>query len=502
MILRNLLAGVAIWLSGGALWSAQSFTVAVYNVENLFDADGRAIYDDYQPEGYTARHVITKVRNAASILAKFHNGAGPDIVLLQEIEIDQSPGTKPFDLEGFLATQSGVSLASLAAGAELPEAWRDAPSEAWLLKALDEAGARGYTAVVGSDAPAPWGESNSGPAIKCVTLTKFPVTAVRQYPVQSARNIVEVELAVEGHPLYVFNNHWKSGASDVALEQVRIQNAQVLRQRLDEILSANPLADVIIGGDLNSQYNQKVRYPAMARTAVNDILRAQGDERAMEAGTADLYNLWFELPAPLRGSDTFRGEWGSLMQLIVSRGLYDEVGVQYQDNSFGVARVAGVNADVAGAPLRWSSAGPEGSGFSDHLPIYAHFRTLTTDRPDHWMRLENPSKGEMPTAAWMVDYSRVDTNAAIDLAALPKGTDLRDGSWTGKFFKVKGAAITGRDLKVRVLGKVFDIYAPGRDVRDRLMAQGMESKRFEFYGELGTYRGNWQFVVRDAKWVP
>ena len=118
------------------------------------------------------------------------------------------------------------------------------------------------------------------------------------------------------------------------------------------------------------------------------------------------------------------------------------------------------------------------------------------------MRLENPSKGEMPTAAWMVDYSRVDTNAAIDLAALPKGTDLRDGSWTGKFFKVKGAAITGRDLKVRVLGKVFDIYAPGRDVRDRLMAQGMESKRFEFYGELGTYRGNWQFVVRDAKWVP
>jgi endonuclease/exonuclease/phosphatase family metal-dependent hydrolase len=500
MISRYTLVMLLIFGSGIRLFAAQSFTVVVYNVENLFDADGRSLYSDYQPERYTPNHVITKARNAASILAKFRNGAGPDIVLLQELEIDQSPGRNAVDIDAFLAEQSGVSLEALAAGGVLPEAWRDAPSEAWLLKALAEVGVHGYTVVVGSDAPAPWGDK-SGPSIKCVTLSKFPVTAVRQYPITSARNIVEVELEVDGQKLYVFNNHWKSGASDVQLERVRIQNAEVLRARLDEIFAQEPMADVVIGGDLNSQYNQKALYPEMVRTGVNDSLKSQGNERALEAGEADLYNLWFELPAALRGSDTYRGEWGTLMHLIVSRGLYDESGIQYEDNSFGLARLVGVNADSAGAPFRWSSAGTKGAGYSDHLPVYAHFRTLAQNRPEQWMKLENPSSEDMSTSARKVDYSGVDLNLAIDIEALPASTDLRDGSWSGRFFKIEGEIIPGQDLKVRVMGKIFDIYAPNRDVKDLLMAQAVKGKRLAFYGELGTYRGNWQFVVNDARWV-
>ena len=70
----------------------------------------------------------------------------------------------------------------------------------------------------------------------------------------------------------------------------------------------------------------------MKTTGLNDVLRSQGNELAVRGPQRDLYNLWFELPAPERGSDTYRGEWGTLMHLIISRGLYDFRGVQYVDN--------------------------------------------------------------------------------------------------------------------------------------------------------------------------
>lgn len=500
MLFARFLRYTGALLVCGVSWGAQSFTVAVYNVENLFDADGVAVYDDYQPEGYTPNHVITKATNAASILAKFRNGSGPDIVLLQEIEIDQTPGSAVGELNEFLESERAITLEGLRRMNPLPDVWKGAPAEAWMLKALAEAGVRGYTVVAGSDEPSPLG-SKSGKAIKCVTLSKFPVRAVREHPIDSARNILEVEVEIDGARLFVFNNHWKSGAGSSEMEQLRIQNAGVLRKRLDEILAVDPQADVIIGGDFNAHYDQKARYSQMPRTGINDVLGSQGNEAALQSGEADLYNLWFELPEGRRGSDTYRGEWGTLIHLIISRGLYDESGVQYQDNSFGLAQLVGVNADSAGAPFRWSAGGSKGAGYSDHLPVYAHFRTLPHNDAKQWMVLDNPSEGETTGAARMVDYSRVDLNKATDIGDVPKEADLRDGSWTGRLFKVSGAAVTGRDLKVRVKGQLYDIYAPQRSVLDLLKAQSHKGKFLKFHGELGTYQGNWQFVIKDATWV-
>ena len=85
--------------------------------------------------------------------------------------------------------------------------------------------------------------------------------------------ILETEIEIDGARVYVFNNHWKSGAGTTSMERIRVQNAEVLRDRLDVIFAEDPLADVIIGGDLNSQYNQKLRYPKMPRTGVDDVLR-------------------------------------------------------------------------------------------------------------------------------------------------------------------------------------------------------------------------------------
>ena len=501
MLARLFKAILGCTVTMAAAFAAQSFTIVVYNVENLHDADGVAVYDDYQPALYGSAHVVTKVTNVASVLARFRNGEGPDIVLLQEVEIDQTPGRAAFDPVAFVKEQSTVRLASLKDAASLPEAWRDAPAEAWLLKALQEAGLRDYHVYVGSDAPSPEDLANAR-AIKCVTLSKFPAIAVREYPIESARNILETEFEIDGQRLHVFNNHWKSGAGNAEMEQVRVQNAEVLRARLNQILTADPQADIVLGGDFNAHYNQKPRYVDMPRTGLNDVIGAQGSEVALQKAEAQFFNLWFELPATERGSDVFRGEWGTLMHLIVSRGLYDWAGVQYQDNSFRVARLSGVNSGPAGEPIRWDGAGPAGSGFSDHLPIYAHFRTVDTGRPDLGMPLDKPANEELSNEVRKVDYASVDLNLATAVDALPTTTDLRDGSWNRKIFLVEGPSTSGKSMSVQVRGQVYDIYAPQREALDRLRAQHVSHRRVKFYGELSTYKGNWQFVVQDVSWVP
>lgn len=493
---------IALFLFAGATLAARTFTAVVYNVENLFDVDGVAMYEDYRADRYSAAHLATKVANIAAVLQRYDDGRGPDLILFNEIEIDRTPESAVPDHAAFLAEHAGRPVAGLLRQQPLPPELAGLPAEVWLLKAMHDAGLTGYTAVAGAD-PADTHEDGNARAIKNVVFTRFPVKSVHSHPTLNARHILEVELDVDGHSLHVFNNHWKSGASDPATEPLRIANARTLRARLDALLKTDPHADILIGGDLNSQYNQKLRYPEMPTTAINDVLRSQGNELALRGTQRDLYNLWYELPREQRGSDTWRGEWGTLMHLIVSRGLYDQRGVHYIDNSFAIGRFAGLNADDAGLPIRWNGDTPEGRGYSDHFPISARFAVSEAGRIDRWIPLARPSdRDETDAEPVRVSFAGIDvTKAALTADRLPAKAALRDGSYTGKIFRVEGPAEDGPLLRVTFAGESYEVYSPDPAIRDLLAAQRKEKRSFRFYGELGTFRGRWQFVVKDASWV-
>ena len=163
-----------------------------------------------------------------------------------------------------------------------------------------------------------------------------------------------------------------------------------------------------------------------------------------------LYNLWFELPAARRGSDTYRGEWGTLMHLIISRGLYDQNGVQYVDNSFAVGRFAGLNADADGLPLRWTFDGPAGGGFSDHFPVSARFTTVSEGRRDRWLALKDASDGASTGEAFKaVDHAKIDLEGrALRLETLPAGARLQQDEFKGKIVRVDGRVAAGSRLAV------------------------------------------------------
>jgi hypothetical protein len=240
----------------------------------------------------------------------------------------------------------------------------------------------------------------------------------------------------------------------------------------------------------------------MKVTGMNDTLGSQGNELAVRGTQRDLYNTWFELPAVERGSDTYQNEWGTLMQLLITRGLYDFRGVQYVDNSFTVVKVRGLNMDDLGLPIRWSFAGPGGMGFSDHFPILAKFTTVPDNQPQRYLALPNASAETGQTTANRVDFAQVDLEkVALSLKDLPKKASLRDGSYTGKILRVEGHAGVGKNLTVRVRGDLYDVWSPDVALREQLREKYPPEKRIRFYGELNQYKGRWQFVIRDRSWV-
>jgi endonuclease/exonuclease/phosphatase family metal-dependent hydrolase len=479
---------------------ARPFMVMVYNVENLHDVDGIAQFEDYQPARYTKAHALTKLTNITKVVAQFEGGRGPDVILLQEIEVDFTPGKTPPDYDQILAHYAGMRIEEMLGAKFTPEIG-DLPAEALLLKAFSDHGLTGYHVAV-PDVVTAAGTARKLEQ-KCVVFTRFPIKHVRAHATENARAILEVLVDVDGAPLYLFDNHWKSGAGDAETEKTRVMNARTLRTRLTEILKADPNADVILGGDFNSQYNQSRRYAkTMKETGLNDVLGSQGNELAVRGTTRDLYNLWYELPAEQRGSDTFRGEWGTLMQLMISRGLYDYRGVQYVDNSFGVAKIAGLNMDAKGLPLRWSGDGPAGSGFSDHFPIYAKFITVPDGRADRYLPLRNASAEPPAVVSVKIDYAKIDLEkTAVTAAQVPADTSIRSDAYKGKIFRVEGKVAKPKRLGVNFLGETYDVWSYDEALRNKLRAEHKAGGTLRFYGELSQYHERWQFIIRDVSWV-
>lgn len=362
----------------------------VYNLDNMTGVDGHTTSPEYLPVRYTRAHLLTKMNNVAKVMQQFDEGRGPDVILFQEFERDFKSSQYVYDYEGMLRRYEGTRVEDML-GNPYSEDIAKIPIEGWLLKIFHDRGLRGYRVASADDAVLP--DARRAVTHLNAVFTRFPIGAIRTYPIPGAPAICEVQIEVEGYPLYLFNNDWKENPGDRRAEDMRCSAAAILRKRLNEIFSVNPNADVIIAGDFNCFYDEKIRYQ-WREAALHDVLRVRGDELLLRSGTADLYNLWFEVPPGVRGSEVYADEWATFMQMMVSRGLYDFRGIQYVDNSFGVAAFEGLNVTSDGLPFAWNFQGA-GHGFSSHFPLYARFTTVRNNRMDMFLKL-TPNYGHTP----------------------------------------------------------------------------------------------------------
>lgn len=485
---------------------AQPWKLVVHNVENLFDLDEYAVFQDYRPydaDGnpqYTPAHVRTKIENTARLMGRYNNGTGPDIIMMVEMESDFSPlaDGERWHHHAILERYS-TSTVSAMLGEYLDDEIRDLPSEILLLKAFEDYGLTGYDLAVAYHRD----ESMRPQHVqKNVIYSRLPIhhEKTRSHPVEDARPILEVWVDVNGHDLVLFNNHWKSQASNADVEKTRVQNATVLKNRLDELRAEDPAVDFILGGDFNSDYNQSHRYPYMEVTGVNDVLRSVGDERKVKTGNTDaVYNLWYEHDISLRGSDAYRGYWGTLMQIMVSPGLYDFRGVQYVDNSFDVGRFPGKNVYANSlAPYRWHSFA-SGGGYSDHLPISMQFTITDADDPDRKLSLENP--GYNDDEEWEPIPVRYHLPDRSDVVMPEKygQSGIRTVEYFNELMYITSAISSGFELTVN--GETYGLYSPTFNVRDEFSNIAGTGEQVTVIGRLGMFRGQWQFVIEDISYV-
>jgi len=314
--------------------------IATYNVENLFDMnyDGTE-YEEYIPNGdwgWTDEMYRAKLHNTATVIREI----GADIIGLQEIESE----TALKDLKAEINRQ----------GFYYP-----------------------YYAFA----------KTRNSAVNVALLSRYPIQSALKHPVNYSgkyRDILEAKIIIDGKPLRIFVNHWKSKSGP---ESERIACAKRLILRLNELPDDEPY---ILVGDFNSHYEEHKTFLKSRKlnntegvTGINHILGTIDDEgnpityTTFKNATGYRYNLWYELDKEQRWSHQFRGHGEGLDNIIIPHSLVDGIGIEYIEGSFD--RYSPDYLFAKGKVYRWQQSRryPKhhmGEGYSDHLPIYARFR--------------------------------------------------------------------------------------------------------------------------------
>jgi 5'-nucleotidase (lipoprotein e(P4) family) len=299
--------------------------MAFWNVENLFDLEDDPLVEgdeEFTPSGqyaWTAERLEIKLNNLARVINRMHDGQGPAVLGLAEIE-----------------NRYVVEL---------------------LVEKLAPLG-RDYK-IVHQDSP-----SNRG--IDCALIYDAKVFELKtaQFHFVDAgdtRDILEAELEREGAKITVFVNHWPSRGH---APDARMTAAKTLRKRTDVILAEDPLADMIIMGDFND-------YPV--DPSLTEGLQAVGELAQLKHGF--LFNTSYTaVPDQTNGTYVFQNQWGILDQIIVSPGMLVPGGVSWGLGSTRPVVLADdqlyVPANGIPRPSRsYTRTTFHANGYSDHMPV-------------------------------------------------------------------------------------------------------------------------------------
>jgi predicted extracellular nuclease len=284
-VVRNLTMGLTLALQFLFTTSAaaEELFVASWNVENLFDTKDDPnvrLDEDFTPQSpkkWTKERLDIKLRNLTKIISKMNDGRGPDVLGLCEIENRK------------VVEMLVEKLAPLGRKYEIVH--KDSPSD------------RGIDCALIYDA-----------SVFELADSKFHFVDANK-----TRDIIEARLKRDNEELFVFVNHWPSRRND---ESERFKAAEVLRKRLDEILAADPKADIVMVGDFNDEPDN---------VAIKNRLRATTSSDNLPLGA--VFDTTAYLAAERKGTHVYDNEWNLLDHIIVSGGMLDPEGFRWKEKS-------------------------------------------------------------------------------------------------------------------------------------------------------------------------
>ncbi len=316
---------------------AKTFSVASYNVENLFDLKyDKTEYEEFVPSKTNWNKQIQEIK--LSHIAQVLNDLNADIVALQEVESQEA----------------------------LKALMKKTPQYLY------------YDFL-----------KNPYSAVGVALISKYKIIQKETLTIQSKekieRPIQKVKIQIEPNKtITIFNNHWRSKR---APESKRIAYAMSLQKHLETLDKSQ---DYILLGDFNSNYDEYLIFKHSKElndsyniTGINQVLNTTFDQQYVLKENIHQYkqkvhyNLWLELPYHKRYSYIYKNEHNTPDNIILSKGLFDDKNIAYINDSFKAftPKYLIQNNKIN----RWEIKNKthKGIGYSDHLPIIASFSTAS-----------------------------------------------------------------------------------------------------------------------------
>ncbi len=313
---------------------SDTFYVAQWNIENLFDTKDDPLINDseFLPESnknWTEERLTQKLNNLAKVINYLNNGIGPDLICLEEIE--------NMDVLKHLAHRL--------------------KDKEYILVHRDSPDARGIDVAM----------LYNRALFDIVDLFMLKVELPTKYNTRDIMHAI-FKVKMNGELIHVFGNHWpsRSGGREKS-EPNRFAAAEVLRKSVDSVLAKDANANIIALGDFNDEPTD---------LSLTKYLGAINFECNKNYEGNNLLNLGYKMTVNSEGSYLYYGEWDMIDQIIISKGLINEKGMEYICDSYHVVMpdfmiIKEGNRKGGALPTYMGSKFSE--GYSDHFPVGAKF---------------------------------------------------------------------------------------------------------------------------------
>jgi endonuclease/exonuclease/phosphatase family metal-dependent hydrolase len=309
------------------------FSVAFYNLENLFDYEddpNNPGDDDFTPTGaynWTPAKYERKLDNLARVISRLgreHTPMGPAIIGVAEVENRRV-------LEDLVARPAienmGLSIVH-----------------------KDSRDRRGIDVAFLYNP-------------RLFTLDNYRLQPVEdpENPRWVTREIMVMSGSLAGERVHTMVAHWPSRRGGLSSDRLRELAAKAVIQVIDSISAIEPNPKIIFMGDLNDDPGDR---------SISVVLNAKRNQRDVEQG--GLFNPYWNIHAQGIGTLVFQGRWNLFDQIMVS---YPFLGDDFSSLKFWRAEV--FNRDFLvqqtgrnrGVPHRSFEGNTWIDGYSDHFPV-------------------------------------------------------------------------------------------------------------------------------------
>ncbi|MCB0704177.1 MAG: hypothetical protein KDC34_02665 [Saprospiraceae bacterium] len=194
---------------------------------------------------------------------------------------------------------------------------------------------------------------------RAVPLEIFTPAGERKY----TRDILFVSGKFDGEQVYVMVNHWPSrSGGEKNTQEYRNAAAFICKSIVDSLYQVDPMAKVIIMGDLNDD---------PISPSIKKVLHAKG--KAAQTGKKDIFNPMYEPFKSGNGTLTWNGAWNLFDQILITSPWLDKKqdGYFYQQvEIYKKPYLLQRTGKYKGSPHRTFSGDLYIGGYSDHLPVY------------------------------------------------------------------------------------------------------------------------------------